>query len=569
MVPVQCLPLVLCLGSLIKLIVCSTEEKTTVINTSFGPIEGQQFLSEWSKQIVYSFKGIPYASAPVGDLRFKDPVPPKKWTQVRDCTIHGPICPQILAMSNSETNLMDEDCLYLNVYSPQLPSQERKPALPVILWIHGGGFYKWSGNYDAYGPDLLIAEKVVMVTLNYRLGALGFLNMDVQDAPGNAGLKDQRLALLWIQSEIHNFGGDPHQVTIFGESAGAISAHLHYISPISSGLFHRIIGDSGSPLAYRVREDNRHYAEELAKLLNCPHENTSKVLSCLRTAPYEDIVRAQGLVKAPQDSKTGLNVWTPTIDKTSPSPLLPEFPYKLLKQKKDFFVPVLMGINDGEGIDRFSNQNEETIKNIINDLEYLYALQVPEAKLCPSELKAEKLRQFYFKDASPSEVHARGYVDIYTDVLYAYGSVVNAREYQTRSSVFVYYFTFSGRFKNEFIEQIQRKYDISGVSHTEELNYLFINEDNRKTLEENSNEYITRRRMVKMWTNFAKHGTPTIGPDPLLQNVHWLPAKKGGTNHLQIDVNLTMISEDLLPHRAALWDDITFNHCSNHFHDLL
>ncbi|XP_054262190.1 esterase B1-like isoform X2 [Macrosteles quadrilineatus] len=547
---------------IVKPILGSAEEKTIVINTSAGPIEGLQILSNWSKQIIYSFKGIPYASPPLGDLRFKDPIPPKKWTQVRDGKVHRAICPQISTIPGSDTMLMDEDCLFLNVYSPQLPSPERKP-LPVIVWIHGGFFTQGSGNYDSYGPDLLIAEGVVMVTLNYRLGALGFLNMGVNDAPGNAGLKDQRFALLWVQSEIHNFGGDPHQVTIFGESAGAVSVHLHYLSPLSVGLFHRIIGDSGSPLAYRVREDNRQFAVELAKRLNCPHENLSEVLICLRTAQYEDIVRAQNLIEAPQDYKTGLTIFTPTIDKnTSRMPFLPEFPYKLIKQKKDFFLPTLLGINDGEGIIRLF-EKEETIRNITNDLEYVYALQVPGSNICPSKLKAEKLKHFYFKDASPSELHARGYVDLYSDVLYSYGTVVNAREYQTRSTVFLYYFTFIGRFKNKFVELIQRKYNISGVCHAEELNYLFINQDNRKTLEEHSDEYITRQRMVKMWTNFVKYGTPTVGPDPLLQNVHWLPATEGRTNHLHIGVNLRMAPEDLLAPRPAIWDNITFNHCLN------
>ena len=189
-----------------------------VVNTSYGQLRGES-LSCGILCSYWSFKGIPYAAAPVGDLRFRAPVEPPSWTGVRDALEHGPSCPAI-----PTTSSMDEDCLSLNVYTRNFGTPQA-----VLVWIHGGGFISGSGDSLVYGPEHLIEEDVVIVTINYRLGALGFLGTGDTNSPGNYGLKDMIMALRWIRENISNFGGEPNNVTIFGESAGGAAVHCEFL----------------------------------------------------------------------------------------------------------------------------------------------------------------------------------------------------------------------------------------------------------------------------------------------------------------------------------------------------
>lgn len=163
----------------------------------------------------FSFKGIPFAAPPVGNLRFRAPEDPQPWTGVRDALDHGPSCPTAIPSLS-----MGEDCLYLNVYSRSFTDNR-----PVMVWLNPGGFLSGSGDSLMFGPEHLIEEDVVIVTFNYRIGALGFLNTGDSSSPGNFGLKDMIQALKWVRENIANFGGDPDNVTIFGESAGGAAAH--------------------------------------------------------------------------------------------------------------------------------------------------------------------------------------------------------------------------------------------------------------------------------------------------------------------------------------------------------
>ena len=183
-----------------------------------------------------SFQEIRYAVAPIGNLRFQSPVKyvPEKGTY--DVGSESKvICPQ-----DKDGN---EDCLFLNVYVPKSAIENEDASLPVMVWIHGGSLITGSGNYRDYGPDHFIEKDVVLVTINYRLGPLGFTFMN-DSVPGNAGLKDQVLALQWVQDNIGQFHGDNSAVTIFGESAGAFSVSVHMLSPLSANLFQRVIMQS-------------------------------------------------------------------------------------------------------------------------------------------------------------------------------------------------------------------------------------------------------------------------------------------------------------------------------------
>ena len=209
----------------------------------------------------YAYRGIPYAEPPVAELRFKDPKPLTKFpVPVLDCSKPRDICYQ---KSMMPINLLagSEDCLYLNVYTPKSTGSAKKS---VMVFIHGGAFNHGSGDSDFYSPEYLLQEDVVVVTMNYRLHALGFACLPKMGISGNAGLKDQQMALKWIKDNISAFNGDPESITIFGESAGGASVHLQVLNPISRKYFHKAIIQSGTVLCDWVMQ---YQAEERTKLL--------------------------------------------------------------------------------------------------------------------------------------------------------------------------------------------------------------------------------------------------------------------------------------------------------------
>ena len=216
-----------------------------IVSTAQGQLEGAQ-----SGDII-RFLGVPFAAPPVGDLRFQPPAPVAPWDGVRPALAHGARSWQesagVTAMLGDDASGTDEDCLYLNVFTPACDDARR----PVMVWIHGGGFVNGSGSTPWYDGSALAARgDVVVVTINYRLGALGFLWLGDLDprlrSSGVNGLLDQAAALQWVHDNIAAFGGDPESVTIFGESAGAMSVSTLLALPAARGLFHRAIAQSGA-----------------------------------------------------------------------------------------------------------------------------------------------------------------------------------------------------------------------------------------------------------------------------------------------------------------------------------
>lgn len=223
-------------------VLCASENNQNrsqyqVVYTNSGPIRGQLLTSIFEHKTFYSFKGIPYAVPPKNELRFLPPIPVHPWNAIKDSFDFGNVCYQYNPINKTQL-IGDEDCLFLNVYT-----QDTTPVKPksVMVYIHGGGFFFGSGNDDLQGPDLLINEDVVLVTLNYRVGVLGFMSLGTPEYSGNQGLKDQQLALIWINKNIHLFGGNKDQITLFGQSAGSSSSHFHILAPGSQGLFKQTI----------------------------------------------------------------------------------------------------------------------------------------------------------------------------------------------------------------------------------------------------------------------------------------------------------------------------------------
>lgn len=204
------------------------------------------------------------------------------WDDTLNATVDGFSCPQ--PFQDLVNNPVSEDCLILNVYSTKLPRGGENPKRPVIVYLHSGGFYSVTSVSYWTGPQYFMDQDIVLVTVNYRLGSLGFISTGDREAPGNNGLKDQVEALKFVKSNIASFGGDPDSITICGYSAGAFSVSLHMLSPMSQGLFHKAIIMSGSIYGqYPIEKGQFHLAQKQAQLVGCPDDTSANIIRCLKT----------------------------------------------------------------------------------------------------------------------------------------------------------------------------------------------------------------------------------------------------------------------------------------------
>lgn len=302
---------------------------TQVVETTSGPVRGS------SDGHVDKFLGIRYAASPAGANRWLPPVLPERSHGVIDATTPGSACPQQVNQFSPEPPF-SEDCLFLNVWRPA--DFDHAAELPVMVWIHGGALV--NGEGAAFDPSVMVESgNIIVVTINYRLGALGWLaDAALADAGGNSGnygLMDQQLAMTWVRDNIHHFGGDPTRVTISGESAGGLSTLSNLASPTAQGLFHAAIVESGAYMIFNIKSLAAQEAvgTNFATAVGCTGTNT-QIAACLRNAPVASLVNAQGIIN------------------TSPTKGVPTLPLGL----SDAFgsgqfnqVPVLQGTNLNEG----------------------------------------------------------------------------------------------------------------------------------------------------------------------------------------------------------------------------
>jgi para-nitrobenzyl esterase len=304
----------------------------TLVECVYGKLEGKEMDG------IFSWKGIPYAKPPVGSLRFQAPQRPNCWEDIRDATLFSPVAPQtqreIMAFYGNEVSNMDEDCLYLNVWSPGVDDKKR----PVLVWIHGGSFVSGSGSSNWYdGASFAAQGDVVVVTINYRLGIFGFLHLgEIGGAKyatsGNCGILDQVAALQWVQENIVAFGGDPENVTVFGESAGAMSIGVLLGFPSAQGLFHRAILQSGAAEYVHTSQTATKSASHLLSVLELEPTNLSK----LEELPVEQLLKAADLLPP---MSLG-----PVIDGVS----LPKHPQEAIAEGSAKDVTILIGTNKDE-----------------------------------------------------------------------------------------------------------------------------------------------------------------------------------------------------------------------------
>lgn len=317
----------------------SSQNDPLVVRTSTGLIRGIARPNGGAQ-----FRGIPYAEPPVGSLRWHVPVPKKSWPGVRNANAYGSACSQPLlggAWNRYDAEHSSEDCLYLNVDTPTWPAQK---TLPVMFWIHGGANAGGSGSGGLYNDGTLTQHGVVIVTINYRLGIFGFFahpeltRESPHHASGDYGLMDQILALRWVRDNIARFGGDPGNITVFGQSAGSMDTGMLMTSPLARGLFQRAIGESGAPFSPQVASlaDAEKQGVQVAAKLNVPPG--AEGIVALRKIAAADLIQQIGALAL---------AW-PGIGPDVDGWVLPRSPADVFKAGDEAQIPLLLGTNSRE-----------------------------------------------------------------------------------------------------------------------------------------------------------------------------------------------------------------------------
>ncbi|XP_037812855.1 esterase B1 [Lucilia sericata] len=495
-----------------------TDEKV-IVDTTYGKIKGVKWRSLYGPTTYYSFEGIPFAKPPVGELRFKAPVEPEPWTGIKRCTrVRAKPCQYNIIMKQVQGR---EDCLYLNVYTKRL-----KPTrpMPVLVWVYGGGFQMGEASRDLYSPDYIMMENVVLVTIAYRLGPLGFLSLGDEgcDVPGNAGLKDQVLALKWIKKNCHYFGGDSENITVFGESAGAASTHYLTLTEQTKNLFHKAVAMSGCAMVPWAKIPHLDWAYRLAKVTGYKGENKdTDVLAYLKQLQPSVMFKAcDDLLTTEERQHSRLNFsFGPCVEpyKTEHC-VIDREPLEMLRNNWGNNIPLLIGGNSFEGLLAFSEIRKYPY--LLNEIGEGESLPPQDANLTPEKRLeyGRMLKQMYFGDQHTTCEALMQYSDLISYKCFWHGihrTLLSRRQYAT-APTYLYRFDFDSKHFN-LMRIITCGRKVRGTCHADDLSYLFYNAGAKK-LKYRTAEYTTIRRMVAILVKFAECGDPNI---PLTDAVCW------------------------------------------------
>ncbi|XP_014479888.1 PREDICTED: juvenile hormone esterase-like [Dinoponera quadriceps] len=486
-----------------------------------------------------AFRGIPYAQPPVGELRFRDPQPAEPWDGVRDASKFGQAPLQV----NLFTRQLDgsEDCLYLNVYTTDVEPTSGKR--PVMVWLYGGSYTNGSGDDFMYGPDHIVRKDVVLVTLNYRLGAFGFLNLGNDVAGGNQGLKDTIMALQWVRDNISNFGGDPENVTLFGESVGAAIAHYLTMNPLADGLYHKMIMQSGTMLcqwALAIPGLPFKKALQLTEKLGKQTTDLREAGEFLKTVDANTILNVSQTLLSTYENRQFLLSFLPDEDFRSPNPFFSEKP--LVLARRGIKVPLLLGYTSNEGSFFTRNLSDKAVQMVNSNFENTVPSRIM-ADLRKKSITAEDIRYLYFGNKSLTKETLKHYTDYISDLLFyrPIQELANIQMQIGHDSTYLYKFSYDNR---ECLLKKMMNITDRGVTHVQELFYLFypyvMKQFDIPPYALDSEDYKTTDRFTQMWTDFAKTGNPTPAVTDLIPTV-WEPLQAGQMyNYLDIDKELQM-----------------------------
>ncbi|XP_041965230.1 cocaine esterase-like isoform X2 [Alosa sapidissima] len=502
----------------------STVHNGPVLHTKLGVLRGDYMRVSGKTTVVHAYLGVLFAKPPVGNLRLAPPQPLQGWEGVRDATQLPPMCVQDKGISDYLMEMagmvmdpleVSEDCLYVNVYTPAQPAKDAK--LPVMVWIHGGGFSLGCASiYD--GSVLAAYQNVVVVSIQYRLGMLGFFSTGDDNAPGNLGLLDQVAALGWVQKNIHSFGGDPSSVTIFGESAGGVSVSLLVLSPLSTGLFHRAIAESGTAdLVGLINTDPLTTAKIVANATNCEGAKPDQIVDCVMRMSVEDIVKFS--------QEHPMARFQVVYDGFFLQKAVPD----LLKSHEFQKVPLMNGVNNHEcgwmlpsfmaPPDWVEGMDRDSVKPIV-DLLY------PNPD---SEISTALIMNEYLGNGEDPIKNRDGVTEFCGDILFTIPAITISNAHRDSGApVFAY------EFQHPPSMFVKKRASFVGADHGDEIVFVFggcfyngLLKMNGSFTEED--DELCRTTMA-YWGNFARTGSPN-GPGL----THW-PAYGAGEEYLGIGV---------------------------------
>ena len=552
---------------------------------------------------------IPDARPPVGELRFRRSQPSEPWEGILDGTKESKKAyqPNVL-VPESPFREGGEDCLYLNVYtghSTHSSEGDVSPALlPVLVFLHGGAFVIGSCEAMLYGPQVLLDREVVLVGVNYRLGALGFLSLESEEAPGNLGLHDQFLALSWVRENIAQFGGDPGNVTLLGESAGAMSALCHLVSPVSRGLFHRVISLSGSQACAIMHNDRtpRCYAVALAKHLGYSgdEKDNSSMLAFLQSQTAVSIVKAS-IMFMDWDYANPMP-WIPVLDPTCSQPFLPLSLKDAVRAGQVSKVPVMFGLCADEGLilsapfykdrerwelmrrdweswaplvlyGRERDLTRQTDREVARDIGRFYYGEQADISSLPSDdetisklTRMYTMSYFYSAADHDSRILAEAGIPVHVFILSHPPNFSLIEMFRLSLKQLVYFFACRKFGYNPYPHNY-------GVCHGDDLNYLFPMDPPGfpPTVVTDSQKQV-QRYLVNIVSSFAASGDPSsteeFGPiweavqvctvclEVSEENNFSFQAESGISRYLRVDTTCTMETNPELERELKFWSEV-------------
>ncbi|GBM25434.1 Acetylcholinesterase-1 [Araneus ventricosus] len=517
------------IASLFRLVLvfgaASSDSLGKLIETHSGPVQG--FLNDVSEDIVEVFLGIPFAEPPVGNLRFQKPKPVKPWTETLEATKMPPACIQYTSYPFPWVDTLpgkSEDCLYLNIYTPI--NAKNGSNLAVLFWLFGGGFTFGSNRMEVYDASALAAHgNVIVVTINYRLGAFGFLTSNTEDAPGNVGMHDIVMALQWVNDNIESFGGDKERITLHGESAGSIAISLLCTSPLTKGLFSKAILQSGTAifLLSNQLKPNLALSQRLAEAVGCASQDKTiendpeSVVGCLRSKNATHLAHVLWSF-----NPTSTRSFFPQYD----DDLLPGNALDEIRSGNFHNVPLLIGNNRDEGSFQITTKDPEVFgffgqKNpIVNKTQANNMIR----SIFGSYDNPEKYVQHYL-GSIPDDDYDAIRRQVYTasgDSSLLCETVYFAESYADRKND-VYFYLFSHRPSNTVWSTWM------GVAHAEEVQFVFGRPIRKPQLYEPA-EVELSKKMIEVWTNFAKNGIPS-------ESFHWPKYSREKPTFVNVDTD--------------------------------